>query len=239
MSNNSLKNIFDSLVLSLWTDLIFYIPGNENTREKLSKIDFDITGYLNKLYVSDINNIIEKYDADKHNKRLLLKSGSLENNIYKLIKYKTSLKPYEFSHIVNKYYKQADFYFYTTIWMLNNFETYIKRNDGIKMLFQIQFEYFKAHYEDLTKNFYPSKKQLASSTFNVLETIEKQFPTILQKFSNANLKVERQTENLTKKEPVKSVANKAKISRKEKKKALISEEEATQFILKTVFNVKF
>lgn len=238
MGEKSLEKFNSALIGNLLNELLFYIPENKITKELVTKLEnIDTKGIFNKVFIMDKIQGPIKYRKDSISKALM-KTSMLEENMYLLLKKQRKLDEQEFSFVFNKYFELAEFCFYITNWFHTDLEsnTAIKLDNQLSGLFLMQHQGYKKHFEKLVKHFYPKKEHLPSGNFNVEKTIEKYFPELLKKYTVE--KSERKSIVNTHNESEPNTDSQKQVA-KEKKQPIISDNDAEQFLLKSVFNVNF
>lgn len=236
MNKNSLKQFYNSLFPNLWIELMFFFPEKQIHSKIREKFDFlKEKKILNKLFVLDNYKGPIEYVNGRDNKNLIFKHSGLSDNIFKLLEKKSSTKAFEFNYIIEKYFEQVDFLFFVSNWMLKNIDMLDNINDHITGCFIIQNNQYKKHYEEVIRHFYPNKSEIPKSQFNPSYLINNHFSNLEKKYKlgeyemfDFNFKSNSTTFNNAK--PISKHPPK-------KKKPLITEDEATQAILKTYFGI--
>ena len=160
MSNNKLDAFFDKLVEALIIDLAFYIPSDIILTGVLEELEGSIPeNYLNELTVLDPMGFSE-FEINEFNTRLIKKKNQLEKNIFKLLERKTTLEAFDFEFILNKYFKQLEFYLAITNWLRINLRNYNKEIIKLTTIgsFEIQYEIYNSHFNDLLIRFQKDSK---------------------------------------------------------------------------------
>ncbi|WNH11149.1 hypothetical protein [Thalassobellus suaedae] len=248
MSKKSLHKFYLDLIPNLITELFFFLPEKEIRVDIIEKLDFlKNQNVLNKVYVFDHYVGPMEYKKGRSNKNIFLKSGKLEQNIFRLVEKKSEVKKQEFYYVLNKYFELVETLFYMTNWMNTNLVQVVKKDDGIIGLFHVQFLNFKKHFEELVRNFYPNREAIPKGNFNAHEIIETYFPDITKSFKPAtnsvivpNFKARTKSVELnhienTTTPPLPPPLQKAD---KKDKKQLVTEEEVEKLLLETFFNIK-
>lgn len=242
MSKKSLEKFYNDLIPPIWEELYFYISDQNLPANLFDKYEhLEIHKIFNKIFVVDWKLGPILYKKERSIATLLLKTSLLEKNIFKLLKRKNNTQPYEFNFILEKYFAQVEIIFLITIWTNENlsFQTKLQQDDKTSTIFQIQFSTFKTHFEKLIKHFYPNKEELPSSNFNILDTIETHFPDLFERYNrNDSIAIAKPKDGLKNSE----LNNKGKkiiavASKEDKKKLIITEKQADEFILESVFYI--
>lgn len=242
------ETLLDNLIEVLIQELVYYIPSEivpADVIDQMNKNNFK--GFFDKLLVIDVKKGLLIYETKKFGKLLLAKHTSLEKNIFQLLKMKGELKAYEFDYILNKYFRQVEFYFFITYWLNTNLSLYNKKgiDNTVKGNFHIQFEYYAAHFKDLINHFYTtSNTPKLKESFDVSELIGSYFPDLIARYNVAAKKIQLKEEIIISKKEVdqeieikQNATNKRK-NEKLKKDRIITEKMADDFILESVFNIK-
>jgi hypothetical protein len=247
MSNTSLEKFYNDLIPNLWEEVLFYIPDNSIPIEVIDKFDnIEVQKIFNKIWVVDYRLGPIVYEKGRDNKKALFKGSILSKNIYSLLEKKSSVKSHEFDYVLEKYFIQVECLFYVTNWMNMNLNQMISIDDTLKGLVQLQFKHYKKHFEDLLKQFYPSKDKVPQGNFNIKEIIETYFPEVTRQYDTVNKKVTSSPAILSYIENIKDRNSKntredvihTQPTKKLKKQPLITEKEAEDFLLESVFKVK-
>jgi len=205
---NHIYDIRDNLIRSY----IFYIP--DSIYEDLNR-----TAFKGIIKQADLNKL-GYFDNDLNvstNLKLLrtidfiTKSKYLEKNILQLFKAKKELSTSEFNYLLEAYKEHVVAHTFITEELNRNLKKYFQNIDlEIINLFKLQAQAFEKHQKAISTHF---GKLEEPNTFNQEEFIKR--------FQENKFKI----------------ASKSSI-KKDKKKPLITNEEADDFLLKTIFNVK-
>ena len=235
MGKKSLEKFFDSLILPLWEELYFYISDKNITTEFLESYDvIELRKFFNKIYVIDHKQGPLLYKEERGIAGLLLKSSFLETNIFNLLEKKRKLQADEFTFILEKYFKQVETCFQIATWTNDNLESQatLKVDDITRTVFELQFKTIKDHFKKLIKYFYPNKEELLNTDLNLIKTLETYFPELLGRY--------KKDEDASKinEQQIQSKSTKIVDASKEgEKQFLITEEQAEDFILESVFGI--
>ena len=185
----------------------------------------------------DFNVGFECFEFEDYNERLLNKRTSLEDNIFQLLKMKREMEAFEFDYVLEKYFHQLEFSFFVTNWLEVNLSFYNKDRIDINIIgaFSIQSGYFEKHYETLVKHFYDSKKITLKESFTVLELVKNYIPDLISRYGPINFKEKLDVGQRTI-EGENNISS-VKTPKKTKKKTLVTDEDAEEFLLETVFNI--
>lgn len=260
MGKKAIAKTYNQLVENIWVNVLFYIPENDLVKGLIKKLkgleEIDTTTIYNKVFVIDamIGPIELKEDS---NFTSMKKKTMLEDNIYLLLKKKKRLNKLEFEFILDRYFEQVELFFYISKWISEDLKTntQIKVSDQTRGKLEFQYKHYKTHFESLIKYFYPKLEKLPAGNFDVQATLEKYFPRIIKHAAIESIN-SIQTENLLR-EGSKSHINitdaieltdednnsstksiqKGKEKHSSKKQAIITKEQAKQFLLASVFNI--
>ena len=220
----SLNKIHEELISRLYKPLIFYIPRKfwlELDSEKWNDTKFDQVFDTVVLIKSDGSNQI--LNSDPSNYYILAKTVELNKCTFKLLDMKSRLNKSSFKFLIENYCQYIFFYRRISTWMLENVQNDIKSiNKETLLSFEIQKKAFDKHWNYVNENFVSIAK-MKQDRFNSKLT-SKDFKTINALINNPS---ETNFDKLSKSKKY-----------KKEKKILITEQEAEDFLLKTVFNIK-
>lgn len=239
MNEPSLDIFYNRLVQVLIQDMVYYIPSEIIPEHLVNQVySIGSHGFFDEILVLDVKHGLLPYEIDKFNTILFEKRALLEKNLFRLLSKKDEIKLIEFDYTLEKYFKQVEFYYSITNWLNMHLRLYNgdKINNFIVGAFQLQNSYYKKHFEDLIDHFYAEKDVIFKGFYNVQELVESYFPDLLARYGVAS-------ENLTEKEEVLfpegefSETGESELQTKKKKKVFITEKEADDFILESVFDI--
>ena len=236
MIKEPLRDYYLSLIPNLIADFFFFIPKNKISPDIIDKVDFLKNKQVyKKVFLIDYYEGFMEYIKGNSSGYFIIKQNNLEKNIFSLLEKKSEVASYEFEFVLEKYFELAECLFFITNWM----NTHIARigfydADAWK-IFRLQELNYKKHFEMLVKNFYPSREIVPKGNFNTLELIDKYFPDIKGLFDEQKRKPDltKDTKEEDKNENKITLSNR----KKAKKEALISEGEAEELMLKSIFNL--
>jgi len=185
--------------------------------------------------VLDFNVGFECFEFEDYNERLLNKRTSLEDNIFQLLKMKKEIEAFEFDYVLEKYFHQLEFSFFVVNWLEVNLSFYNKDRIDINIIgaFSIQNGYFEKHYETVLKHFYDPKKITLKESFTVLELVKNYIPDLISRYGPINSEEKLIEETIDEENNISKISSSKKI----KKKPLVTDEDAEEFLLETVFNI--
>lgn len=246
MSHQSLETFFDKLVEVLIRDVVFYIPSALIPTYLLKDLKDQIPkGFLDEISILDIPGGFGVFENKEFSERFLLKRTSLEQNIYTLLKKKKELDSKEFHYVLGKYFDQVEFYCAIVNWLSVNLSIYHKNEIDMVTIgsFELQNELYKSHFIELINLFYPSELIQLKEYYDLSELLKTYFPDLMARYDKASnallVKSHIDFSQHDFKEDQNKTTKEKKTIKKKKKKPLISDQEAEEFILKSVFNINF
>ncbi|WP_299385843.1 hypothetical protein [uncultured Lacinutrix sp.] len=240
MSKTDLNILYNELIIKLRNDFVFFIPKAVLDIDIPNKLKLRLEQSIDLLFDNVLIIKLRKgtflFDSKEDTLRFLKKHEELSEIIFTLLEKKNELQDFQFSYILDKYFKQIESLFYIVNWLSLNIEKLDPKDLKFKGLFISQHEYYKQHLEDFIRNFYPDKTHIPDSKFDILKHIELNFKDLTNIPFNSEILPEKTKDVFTtlineKQKEVKQVKVKVK------KKVLVTEQEAEDFILRTVFNI--
>ena len=245
MDKTDLEILHFELYSKLWNNLLFYIPKDIIDLDVIKKIEGlkNIDAFFDRIIILDEQVGFMHFDPNKDKTKYLKKTPELSEIIFLLLENKSKLKDFELSYILDKHYEQTASLFYLTNWLNSNLHHFKKLDINTKGLFKLQFLFYKKHLEEIITNFYPSRQDLPHNKFNTLDLIETNFKTVSKNINPNTSNILSQIENHRASEIInifrKYEQNKEhKIPIEIKKAPLLSEKEAEQVLLKSIFNIQ-
>lgn len=224
-----LERTLKELVLRLNRPLLFFIPKDLIPTDNLEKFNiiekekfFDRTIIYNQ--DSQINGAISSWDYVQ----VLQKPTLLGNNMLRLVDEEASLNPSQFNTLLEKYSMHLRFYLFISKWMAEHINAHCIIDKNIHGYFEFQKDAYQNHKREVEIKFgLLILVDLTSS--EILRYIKKDTPVPISEVINKDNEVPKNTEqeNLD-----------IQKSPKPKKQLLITDEEAREFIMETVFNQK-
>ncbi len=212
----------------LFFPMLFYFPrrvwdlvGKEKWEDKVYDNLFDNIIILK----SDGSNTLLNNEPSYHH--LFIKKERLDKNTFRLLDIQTDLKEEQFKFILSKYCVQLDFCRRVSIWMVENI--YQDMKDISKETFQsfeLQQTFFEEHWKYIQKSFVdvPVVKKTGNEDV-LIEKDLKSFKDLMSPTGLLSGAIKEQTSSSLSKP-------------KKENKIRVTEKEATDFLLKTVFNMK-
>jgi len=229
----TLNQIYDDLVKQLYVPMVFYFP-----RRIWNLIDEK--KWKDKIYENVFDKVVlikpDGTDALLNNEpsyyHLLIKKERLDKSTFKLLNLQNDLDEKQFKFLLNKYCLQLDFFRKVTMWMVENIKMDINDlNDEISMSFELQKTLLEEHWKYVQENFVDAPKIEETNAETTLSKKDfKSFQDLMKPSGILSNTINIET---VKKDEAKTIKK-----TKKGKKILVTEEEATDFLLRTVFNIK-
>lgn len=220
----SLFKTFEKLRLNLYKPLIFYIPRSiipDDKKEYFKASRFN--NYFNNVIIINQKGFDYQLKDQPSLYHIMGKQGMLDENIFNLLDKKETLNEYQFDFLLNKYLIQINFYVLISEWFNRNMTLHIENlSDEVKNSFKLQYEIFSKHLEQLKSSYFIKEKINSQHNINIVELIENEFPELNNIFIDSS-------KNEFKKKIIIKVTN--------KKALVLTDKEAEEFLLKTVFKV--
>jgi hypothetical protein len=249
MSQQSLDAFFDKLVRVLLKDLGFFIPRSIIPEIMLEKITIEIPEhFFDELFYLDVKNGMMFFDINEFNLRLVEKPMLFEKNIIQLLNKKKEIGEAEFDYILEKYFKNVEFYANVVSWLGANLVDCIKGKADILAIgaFELQFKLYKSHFQELIRCFYKEKEVQLIKDYDYYELFETYLPDFLSRLGVYHKELVQESviefpnsisEVLGNNQEV-SLKSNPTSKKKLKKEPLLTDKEVEDFILSSVFNVK-
>ncbi|TYB77951.1 hypothetical protein ES676_01660 [Bizionia saleffrena] len=229
----SFNQIYIDMTKRLYVPMVFYIPWrvwNQFKNEKWE--DSSYNNLFDKVVIikPDGSNALLNNEQSSHH--IMIKKERLDLNTFKLLELQNDLDAKQFDFILNKYITQLDFIKRISMWMFENVQKDIEDlKQETSLSFQIQQKAIIEHWAYVQENFIGITQ--IDETTNEIILNKKDFKSFKELMNPSGVFPSvTQTKSKTKEE-----AEKPKKLKKEKK-ILVTEEEATIFLLNTVFNIK-
>lgn len=247
MSEKSLDIFYTELVKPIFHNVAFYIPSALFPTKHFESIKSQLPPlFLDEISILDVHYGIGAFEITEFNERLIKKPKLFEHNIFQLLKIQSELSPFEFEYILHKYFDTIEFYTALVDWLSVNLCIYNK--DGIDVttigLFEIQNEIYKTHFSELINCFYNTDEIVLKQYYDISEIVKIYLPDLVSTIDLYNIKlpndsiVELQNKEVKELEKNNSKEKKQpKLKNKIKKEPLITDQEASRFLLSTVFNI--
>ncbi len=229
----TLNEIYEVMTKRLYVPMIFYFPRRiwkQFDNEKWNDKEYD--NVFDKVVLIKIDGSDALLNNELSNHHFFIKRERLDKNTFKLLDLQKDLDNKQFKFILNKYCQQLDFCRRISIWMVDNIQNDIKGiNKETLLSFEMQQNSFNEHWKYVQENFVDAPKMQETTTDKILSKKDyKSFQDMLSPkgilTSTKNTRIDTQKDVNKRKKP------------KREKKILVTEEEATTFLLETVFNVK-
>ena len=148
---SELNSKYNELSNEIYRNFIFYIPMSILNMEEFKKLPEDSISIINRIiYIDDDLNFI--YENSLEFPTLLIKSGKLKTNCFKLLEYKEALSESSFNYLSENYMKQLETYTFFS----NQLSLYFEKNSPVKdpstkALFNYQNLDFNSHLAEVEK----------------------------------------------------------------------------------------
>lgn len=239
MGKKSLERFCNQLFVNLTDKLIFYIPDNSVIKESIIEVNAEgFEDYLQKVIIMDWHKGPLMYAKSSVQFSELDKTSLLNKNVLTLIEKKEKLESISFDYIFNRYYDQVRAINIMSNWL--NDESRLKMIDDKRhktiQAFKLQQILFEKHQSELEKVF--RSNNINKNNYSTSDKLELQLPILLDQLSKiesnqlSNNKIVEQLIATSKKQE-----SQQKLASKKPKKILITENDAEQFLLATVFGV--
>lgn len=241
MNNTSLEILYKHLISSLWEELLFFIPDNKVSNEFLDNHrEIELEKFQNKVMVIDYHMGPILYGTSRDNNLIIFKGSTLKKSTRQLLNAKASSDEMEFNYILELYYEQVECLYFITNWLNENIKQVLPQEDSIKGLFKLQYNFHKAHFETILKQFYPDMQSLPKGNFNIGKSLETSFPHLSNLFYTRDKQnivpgVSDLQENILENLPTST--NQKTLIRKSKEQPIISDSEAEIILLKRIFKI--
>ncbi|WP_111684040.1 hypothetical protein [Winogradskyella tangerina] len=186
MNDKSLYQFHLDLIPNLFNELYFYIPKTEYTIDIIDKIDIlKDSKVFNKVFVIDYHKGPIFYTEERSLKWMLIMESRIEKNIFELVEKKSKISELEFQYILDKYFEYVDILLYYSDWMYVNRLRYLKTDEKLDSIFNIQFKRFEKHFKSLIEVFYKNRIP-PKVNYNLQKIIDNFYPKIDFDFLNEN-----------------------------------------------------
>lgn len=148
---SELNSKYNELINEIFRNFIFYLPLSILDMEEFKKLPEESQSVLNRItYIDDDLSFIYENSLDLPT--LLIKSGKLRTNCFKLLEYKEVLSESSFNYLSENYLKQLETYTFFS----NQLSLYFEKNSPVKdsstkALFNCQNLNFNTHIAEVEK----------------------------------------------------------------------------------------
>ena len=249
MKEDTQDQFLNSIVEVLIHNLAYYLPREIIPENLLLELKGKITPKVfNDLSILDVYHGIGEFEVIEFNERIAKKRERFEKTIFELLKKRKELDADEFDYILEKYFRQVEFYVAITNWLqLNtaNYKHIHKQFDlTTKGSFATQYELFSYHFNELIDRFYKGKELNFKESFTVEELVKNYLQDFLTRFQQAEegLTADQPTQE-NQKELLKATTvdsqdrRQQNQTKKKKKRPMVTDQEAQDFLLTSVFTV--
>lgn len=239
----SIEKRFIELRGNLYKPLLFFIPKSILTQEVLESFGKEIQEHLlDTLLLIKQDGALYKLNNQPVLYNMFQKKTTLDASVFKIFEIKDQLKSQQFEFFIQRYFTEVDAYLYISDWLYNN-RALCKQaiNNEIKEAFRSQQQDLKQHLEDLKQHCLTIEEPIKKERSEILDFIQngipelKAFLTDRKSNKNENQEQEIKAEG---KEDIVQIKNGIKKTINKKKSNRITEKEAEDFLLETMFNIK-
>lgn len=213
----TLDKIYNKLHGNLYKPLLFFIPSSLLPIEnEVVALNTSLTEALDKVYYIDKKGQDYSVNTSESLHPILQKAAILEKNILLLLEQQNKLSKTGFKFLLDKYEELLYFYVETSIKLAKNINE-LPINDGkaIVVYFEMQRDAFQQHQNTFEK-YFPSKNVTLAKPLDWSNYSEKDLPPI------RHLSI---------------VQTEKKRTTRKKKKIILTDLEAREYLLETVFNI--
>lgn len=251
-------HFLNTIVEGLIHNLAYYLP-----KELIPEIVLiDLKGkispqFFNKLAILDIYQGIGEFEVIEFSDRLAKKRKRFEKTIFELLTKRKELEAAEFDYLIDKYFRQVEFYLAIANWLRLNTANYKSIHKQIdlsnKGYFDLQYEVYELHFTELINSFYKGKELNLKESFTKEELLKNYFQDLItrlqlveeeliidqsiKKNQNELLEANSVNQKLRVIAQTATTVNKQQNPTKKKKRPMVTEQEAYDFLLTSVFNV--
>ncbi|MDT0554120.1 hypothetical protein [Urechidicola vernalis] len=224
--------------MNLTDNFLFYIPDNEIIGNAIEESNADVfQNYLDQVILMDWKKGPLMFAKNELQFNEYVKISLLEKNVLKLIERKEKLTSTSFDFIFEKYYNQVRAITFICVWLNDESRLNQLDDNSIAMMksFELQYKLYEQHLLSLEGAF---RKKGVAMQLQPTSNIELQLPILLDQLKTietnqiANNKIVEYLVATTKKSEIKNKGNS-----KKPKSILITESEAEEFLLATVFGI--
>ena len=244
MGRKSLENFCNKLFANLIEEFIFFIPENIFFTSELDSQNLPaFKSYFQKvIYMDHIKGPL-LYNLDRKGPDMIVKSGLLTKNTLGLIENNEQLSSSNFNYILNNYLDQVKGLAFISDWM--NDQDRLIEVAGIdskaRVNFNLQSELFEKHLDELSKTFKTGEIMLENNE-SVIKDLKLQVPKLIEQIKNIGetqlVQVAMISEFVQSAQKNVTIKPKEVLSGKKLKPILITENEAEEFLLATIFGIK-
>tara|TARA_R110002049_G_scaffold125135_1_gene280748 strand:- start:3596 stop:4276 length:681 start_codon:yes stop_codon:yes gene_type:complete len=223
----ALEDAFNDLRNNLYRPLLFFIPKSlvpESKKELLDSPEF--SRFFNTLAIIEKSGEAYELKSNPNHIQILEKPSILVGNIFLLSDQKAVLNSFQFSVLLEKYLEQLKFYNTITSWMALHIKEHCEIEESIMEYYELQDTFFEHHLGEINLIFNVNVIPNMDPK-DALEYIEKDLPAFEKLFQTKDRNYpEQNLDNLPKQ----------KYKRKPRPE-LVTDEEARNFLLQSVFNI--
>ena len=223
----ALDKAFKDLRNNLYRPLLFFIPKSlvpESKKELLDSPEF--ARFFNTPAIIEKSGESYELKSNPNYIQILEKPSILVGNIFLLSDQKAVLNSFQFGVLLEKYLEQLKFYNTIASWMAQHIKEHCAIEENIMEYFELQNTFFQHHLGEINAKFNVNVIPNTDPK-DALEYIEKDLPAFKKLFqTNDRSNPEQNLDNLPKYKNI-----------RKPKPVLVTDEEARNFLLKSIFNV--
>ena len=244
MKTESLEKFCNKLFRGLLEEFIFFIPNTVLFSEQLETQNLsEFKKYFQKVIYMDHMQGPLIYSSKRKGPDMLIKAKLLNKNILSLIEKSEDLSKANFNYVNKKYVDQVRGLALVSNWM--NDQDRLKGVEGIdtktKTSFRLQSELFEKHLNEMATAFETEESE-TKKDIDILNDLELQVPRLIEQIKQVGDTQSNQIEIITQlvQSSQRDVISETKeaIPLKKQKRILISEDEAEEFLFKTLFGLR-
>lgn len=223
----ALEDAFNDLRNNLYRPLLFFIPKSlipESKKELLDSPEF--ARFFNTPVIIEKSGGSYELKSNPNHVQILEKPSILVGNIFLLSDQKVALDPFRFNVLLEKYCEQLKFCNTIAGWMADHIGEHCEIDTDILEYFVLQNTFLQHHLHEINVKF---QVHVIAGTDpnNALEQIEKDLPSLKRLFHiNESTLVENDSDDRPK-----------QYKKRKPKPVLLTDEDARNFLLKSVFDI--
>ena len=228
------NKIYDNLIDNLLELYVFYIPQEIINKELVSHIEEEEASNFFNVFHLIVNGSYGDLDINGFKKKQFEKSVNLDANLFELLGLEKNVSLAEFHYVVAKYLDILEFLLTISNWMKDNLKVYMESELDLDAysVFGVQFNQLTKHFLEVYKIYGKAHEVALTESYSIEMIVNYYLPDLIARYIKF---VEKVPFEIVKEGIIESTSTKHK---KPKKKVLITEKEAENFLLETVFNIK-
>lgn len=220
----------ESLLKRIYMPSVFYFPKElfSNLSPETNKVLMEYQ-FFEDIGIIKINEDISSLRRHINALEIYKKDNVLEGNVFQLLEMKDRLGRESFRFLLDKYLSNVKAWIFAYNWLLNNFDKYMpKTSKNEKLLFEYQCKILDDHLTKLNLKFQFNFKNTKAT--NLMDVLSKK-RGLFHFDKSIHHSIKRSIKN-------NDEDKENKTSKPIKKQLLLTDKEADEFLLKTVFNIK-